>query len=442
MLKVINKIHFRHLSWNLFSGVIAGGLTVLATGVMVRSLGYEGFGVVSIWIMLQGAIQLFDFGIGTALNRELTKNQGRDSCLLQATSQFYKLNGSLWAIVTTFVLIYLYGWASSTPRVIMVAALAIQFQTLRCSAILMANARYDDLAKSQIFSNIIKYGGAIVVVSFTDSLSLFFLYQLVAAWLGFVVFNQFIPEKNKTPVRPKIIECIKSLSMVSRQSLSMWLTALVSVGITSSDRTLIGFMDGSLSIGKYSAALTAASLVNLITLPFYRVYFTEYSSTYFNNQPKLLEVFSSSCQQLTLLVTLLGIVAYFCAESFFYIWLGFYDEEQIITFKLLLVGMAFASFTWLPGALCQATGKSAIHIWVMAATFIISFVVAIPSIERWGYPGASAIWLIHGVLGAIFQPYLINKYVFPINLMAWYRKVYFSPAVMLGIAIIWVWICG
>lgn len=432
----------KHISWSLLSGVIGGGLTVVATGMMVRSLGYERFGVISIWIMLQGIIQVFDYGIGAALNRELTKIQGRDNSLLVAASGFYRFNGALWAAIGGSVLIHLYGWTSAGPLVLMVVALAIQFQTLYCTAILLANVRYDDLAKSQIVSNVLRFGGAIAVVSVTDSLVSFFLYQAVAALMGLLVFNRYCASYTGSIARPKVVERIRSLLTLAGQSMGMWLTSAVSIGITSADRTLVGLVDGSVAVGKYSTALTAASVLSLITLPYYRVYFTEYSSTYFNNRDRLLVLFGDSCQQLALLVTMLGVVGFLGAELIFHLWLGAYDEQQIYTFKLLLVGMAFASVTWLPGALCQAAGKPSIHVWTMAISLVIGILVAIPSVERWGYPGATAIWLIHGVIGVIFEPYLIKRYVFPIDLLAWYRKVFTVPAVVAGTALIWIWVYG
>lgn len=437
-----NKGRAKHISWNLLSGVVSGLLTVVATGVMVRSLGYERFGVVSIWIMLQGLVQLFDFGVGASLNRELTKTDSSDNSIVGSAIKFYRINGAFWAAVGASVLIPFYGWSSAGPYVLMVVALAIQFQTLPCTSILMANVRYDDLAKSQIFSNALRFGGGIVIVSFTDSLSVFFLYQVVAAWVGLYLFARYSKRYTDNARLPEIVECVRSLSRMGRQSLGMWLTSLVSIGISSADRTLVGVMEGSVNLGKFSASLTAASLLSLVTLPFYRVYFTEYSSTYFNNRGKLLGVFGDSCQQLAILVTFLGTVAYFGAEPFFYIWLGAYDVQQTLTFKLLLVGMGFASLTWLPGALCQAAGKPSIHLWVMAISFVISIFVAIPCIERWGYPGASAIWWIHGIVGIVMEPYLIKRYVLPISLVSWYRRVFFIPSLVVGLLCIWIWNYG
>ncbi len=150
---------FKHLSWSLFSGVIGGGLTVIATGVMVRSLGYEIFGVISIWIMLQGIIQVFDYGVGAALNRELTNNQNSNDALISGAMRFYRYNGLLLGCAVVLFLIQIYGFVGAIPYILMVVALVIQFQTLCCTAILSAVMRYDELAKSQIVSNVSGLGG-------------------------------------------------------------------------------------------------------------------------------------------------------------------------------------------------------------------------------------------------------------------------------------------
>jgi len=360
------------LSWSLFSGVIGGGLTVIATGVMVRSLGYEIFGVISIWIMLQGIIQVFDYGVGAALNRELTNNQNSNDALISGAMRFYRYNGLLLGCAVVLFLIQIYGF----------------------------------------------------VVSYTDSLAWFFLYQILAASISGYLFKQYCSRHANFTLRPKIFECIKSLSTLVNQSLGMWVTSIVSMCLIASDRTLVGLTCGINEVGKYSAALTAASVISLVTLPFYRVYFTEYSSVYFKDPDSLSALFCSSCKQLVLIVTMIWLVGFLGAELIFNIWLGSYDEQQIYAFKILLVGLGLASVTWLPGALCQAAGKPLIHVLAMTISLVLGVLVAVPSIHIWGYPGAAAVWLVHGLIGLVLEPYVIKRFVFPISLFDWYRKVF------------------
>lgn len=432
MREFFHHNRFKHLSWSLFSGVIGGGLTVIATGVMVRSLGYEMFGVISIWIMLQGIIQVFDYGVGAALNRELTNNQNSNDSLISGAMRFYRYNGLLLGGAVVLFLIQIYGFVGAIPYILMVVALVIQFQTLCCTAILSAVMHYDELAKSQIVSNILRFGGAIAVVSYTDSLVWFFLYQILAASISVFLFNQYCSGHANFTLRPKFFECIKSLSTLVNQSLGMWVTSIVSMCLIASDRTLVGLTGGINEVGKYSAALTAASVISLVTLPFYRVYFTEYSSVYFKDPDSLSALFCRSCKQLVLIVTMIWLVGFLGAELIFNIWLGLYDEQQIYAFKILLVGLGLASVTWLPGALCQAAGKPLIHVLAMTISLVLGVLVAVPSIHIWGYPGAAAVWLVHGLIGIVLEPYVIKRFVFPISLFDWYRKVFILPVVVIG----------
>jgi O-antigen/teichoic acid export membrane protein len=429
MSKLIPRI--KNLSWSFLSGVISGILLVITTGVIVRFLGYERYGLISIWIFLQGVIQVFDFGFGASLNRELTNLKDDKGPLLSIGLIFYRFNGALWFIISTIALVYIYSLTKALPLILMAFALAIQFQTLFYTAFLSADMRYDDLAKSQILNNLIKYVGSIGVVLVTDSLFYFFLYQIFATSIGLVIFSYFSGLKISIGrmIKPSVF--YKYLMYFKTHSLYMWLTSIVSMCLMSADRTLVGFMNDSDAFGKYTTALTAASMLSLITIPYYRVYFSEYSSAYFNNKERLVILFTSSSRQLALLLTLIAIIGFFGAEVIFYLWLGEFDEMQINAFKLLLVGMVLANITWLPGALCQAAGKPSIHVWLMLLALIIGSLLAIPSIEKWGYIGAIIIWLTHGLVGIFIEPSVISYKLLQYNLFTWYRKVFLIPILLI-----------
>jgi O-antigen/teichoic acid export membrane protein len=423
----------KQLSWSFVSGVVGGVATLVATGTMVRFLGYELFGVISAWIFLQSIIQIFDYGLGSTLNRELTKLDD-GIYLKKAGLVFYRINGAAWFFIISAIVLLLNNIANSTQVVLMVLALAIQFQTLYLSAIISAEMRYDDLAKSQIISNIIKYGGSIIIVSLSNNLTYFFIFQVFASVLGLIAFHYYCRIKFSNLPKITFSLGVKIISKLKAHSIAMWVTSAVSIALSSIDRTLIGLLGNTEELGKYTTAITAASMLSLVTLPYYRVYFSEFSSTYFNNPDKMNDLFKSSCRELALLLTSIGIIGFIFAELIFYYWLGSYDEKQIETFKLLLVGMILANLTWLPGALCQAAGKPAIHIFLMIVSIVIGASLSVLSIERWGYSGAVTIWIVHGLIGVLVEPVLINRYVKKINITSWYVYVFTYPLILILIS--------
>lgn len=431
MRKLVVNEKLKNISWNLISGVIGGALIVASTSVMVKYLGYQKFGIVSIWVMLQGLIQIFDYGLGAAINRAINKKETDVKKLLGAASYFYRYNAIIITVIASLTLLYLNRKDIDTAMVsiLMVMALALQFQSIFYSWVLSGKSEHEKLSKSQIFGNILRYGGAICIVIVTDRLSIFFLYQMLASLATLLFFKRFC----KAYINPSefsgfgLRKTIASLKGVASHAIGMWLTSGISVVLSSADRTLIGIFNGEADVGKYSTALVAAGVLNLVTLPYYRVYYTEYSSSHFNNPNKLKEIFYDSCAQLTLILTVIGVIAYLNSEMIFKLWLGNYEPMQINTFNMLIIGIGLSSVMWLPGALCQAVGKPSIHIWMMGCALIFGILIAIPSIKLWGYIGAAAIWLIHGIAGVLLEIYVIKRYVVDIEIFVWYKKVLMKP---------------
>jgi O-antigen/teichoic acid export membrane protein len=428
-----NKLKIKQLSWSFLSGIIGGLSILIATSVIIRLLGYNSFGVISIWIFLQTIIQIFDMGVGGALNRELTDQKIDKINIKIAALYFYRLSGVTWFLTALLVVVCIYEKKEIALYLLMILALSLQFQTIYDTAILASKFQYEKLAKAQIAANISKYGGACLVVIMTNSLIYFFVYQVFAAVVSMLVFKHYSKINVDLKEKLNFLERIKDILKIKKQSISMWGTSIVSIALTSIDRTLIGLIDNAESLGKYTTAVTAASMLSLVTLPYYRVYYSEYASSYFNDKEKLESIFVNSCSQLTLLLTVIGVFGYVGADFIFYLWLGVYDVKQIDTFRVMLIGMTFANITWLPGALCQAAGKASIHTWIMITSIVFGAILAKFGIDQWGYTGGAVVWIVHGLIGVLIEPYIIDRFVININLFEWYRKVFLIPLSLIAI---------
>ena len=52
-------------AWNM-------GLSLIFTPVYIHALGVESYGLIGIYLMLLGLVQVFDFGLGATINREIS----------------------------------------------------------------------------------------------------------------------------------------------------------------------------------------------------------------------------------------------------------------------------------------------------------------------------------------------------------------------------------
>src|SRR4051812_20312393 len=57
-----------------FSGQVwSMGLSLVFTPIYIHALGVESYGLIGVYLLLLGLVQMFDFGLGATLNRELSR---------------------------------------------------------------------------------------------------------------------------------------------------------------------------------------------------------------------------------------------------------------------------------------------------------------------------------------------------------------------------------
>ena len=67
------KSSLKNVFWNLAGGIIAGVSIILITPLYIRLLGVDGYGILSLWLVFQVMLGLFDFGMGPTIVKEFSK---------------------------------------------------------------------------------------------------------------------------------------------------------------------------------------------------------------------------------------------------------------------------------------------------------------------------------------------------------------------------------
>ena len=63
----------KNVFWNLAGGIIAGVSIILITPLYIKLLGVDGYGILSLWLVFQVMLGLFDFGMGPTIVKEFSK---------------------------------------------------------------------------------------------------------------------------------------------------------------------------------------------------------------------------------------------------------------------------------------------------------------------------------------------------------------------------------
>lgn len=424
---------------------------LLATPWYLHQLGIAGYGVISLWLVMQILVGLLDAGMGATLVRGFsTSHDGDFKTLLYRQNLLRTLEIFYWLISICFGVSFFAAssWIGSSwlgnnflpnQDVVLVLrlmgiGLCIQFP---CSLYLNGLGglhKHREMNLFQVLGNTLRYGVGALVLLWTSNLLVFFLMQILVA----IVIVASVRVALWRQISNLLI-CIKPkfrleiLKKVGSFSAGMGVNALVAILLANIDRLALSKMTTAYDIGEYSLAFTAVGLLQLGIQPFYRVFFPKYSHLASQgNVLALKKEYFYSCQLLAAGIIPLGIVGWVYAPELLNGWLGNVPNQVVEIFRWLLVGICCSGLTWLPAAFQQSQGLTRLHIQMMLGALVIGFPIMIWMISIYGAIGATAVWVIHGISDLTIGLWLMHKRFLIGELSSWYKSVLLMPVIISG----------
>jgi O-antigen/teichoic acid export membrane protein len=439
-----SKRSAKNVLWNLLGGIWAGILVVLVTPWYVSRLGYEGYGIVGIWLMMQVMMGLLDAGIGFTVVREFSdslknrENPQFSNDLLRTAESIYWSISLLCAIFFLFLASYVNRYWLNDHRLSeayivnvlrwMSVALCLQFPYSLYSSGLTGLQEHGKMNFLNIIGSSLRYGGGAAVLYFKTDLNYFFIVQAVVSLIQtFLTRSVVWSIVSGMTIRPPIIS-IKIVQKLWRFSAGMALTALSGVLLANMDRIILSKMMPTSELGKYSVAFTASGLLQLGILPFYRAFFPRYSELVSSDNPKELQYeYFQSCRFMAGIIIPMGIVGWVFAPNIVKIWL--WKDDLIVTsvFRWLLIGITCSGLMWLPTALQQAHRWTSLHASMIIGALIIGCPLMILAIKTYGSVGATAVWVLHGISDLTLGLWLMHRRLLKGKLFVWYKSVLLPP---------------
>ena len=127
--------------WNLFSSVLPMLIGVISVPLLIKRMGIESFGVLSIIWTLIGYFSIFDFGIGRALTQQVSQLKSETDKLvpiIKTGMLFMLITGLIGGLILVLVIIFWgVSWLnvsqsinSKTISAFLIAAIGIPFTTI------------------------------------------------------------------------------------------------------------------------------------------------------------------------------------------------------------------------------------------------------------------------------------------------------------------------
>lgn len=434
----------KNISWNFTAGIWIAALTILVTPFYVSKLGLYNYSLISIWLVFQAIMNLFDFGLGATLTKEFSSvnsNKKEDSSYPDTLKTIEILYWTISALcVFSFVFVthfFLNDWIAlkfikieNISSIIILMFLSIFFQfpnTLYING-LIGLQKHKLASILQIIGNALKFGIGSIIIYKENNLFYFFYAQIIIAIFQTVISRYFLWNLVSINGFRKPIFKFSVLKKIAGFSKQMALTSILAVFISNIDKLLVFKMLQTDDLSRYSIAFTATGFMQLAIQPFYRSFFPRYSQLFSKEEFDSLEKeYFISNKLISFLIISLSVICFVFADDIFFIWMGKIDLIIINIFRFLICGMMFSGLGWLPAAFQQAIGWPGLHVKMMLLALVIAIPIMFISINQVGILGASFIWFIHGIIDITIGLWIMHKTILRGQLKKWYVEVLIPP---------------
>jgi len=416
----------RNVVWNLLGNGAPMAVAIFFIPILVRGLGKERFGVLTLAWALIGYASLFDLGLGRALTqlvaRKLGEEKEQEIPSLAWTSLLLMLVLGLAGTLTVFLISpWLVGRGLNVSAALQretlqsswLLALSIPFviTTAGLRGLLEAHQRFGLVNWLRIPMGVLTFGGPLLVLPFSRSLvpvvaSL--VAGRIAAWVAHLVLClRVLPEFGRSIVWER-----SAVGPLLR--FGGWMTVSNVVGplMVTLDRFLIGAMVSMTAVAYYATPYEVVTKFLVLPGALAGVMFPAFSASFTQDRERTALLFSRSVKSLflTLFPAMLCTVA--LAKDGLALWLGpEFSQHSYRVLQVLAVGVFINSVAYAPTTLLHGAGRPDLT----ATLHLIELPLYLVSL-RWligtrGIEGAAFAWSARVTVDALLAFGLARRFL-------------------------------
>lgn len=411
--------------WNLFSSIIPMLIGVVSVPILIKRIGIESFGVLSIIWTLIGYFSIFDFGIGRALTQQVSQLKNETNKLIPIIKTgmvFMLITGCIGGLILVMVII-LFGvsWLNVSQNInsnavlaLLIAAVGIPFTTVT-SGLKGILEGFEDFKNVSILKMILGLSNflfpIIIVLFINNSLTYVVLSLVISRFI--VMLLHFIPLMKYITLN-NILKSSFATKKESKKTLRFgaWMTLsnIVSPLMVNSDRFLISSVLGASVVAYYTVPFDIIIRLLVIPAALTTTLFPRFSALFREDINQLYNLYRKSILYIGILMGIisLGIIIF----SYFGLSIWISKEFAEHSWKLtcvLAIGLVFNSMSQVPYALIQAKEDvkltSIIHIF----EFILYVPLLLLFIKIGGILGAAIVWSLRVIIDFILLTFFATK---------------------------------
>lgn len=400
----------RNTLWNLFGSGVPFLLGTVTIPYLLRHVGVEAFGILTLIWALIGYFSLFDFGLGRALTQQVATNRASGQIeelpsLVKTGLLFILVTGAIGGLLLSVLSSPLgFKWLNvsvtlqqSTVYSLLIAAIGIPMTTLTTGLKGVLEA-YEDFKAANMLRLLLgaaNFGLPVLsVMAFGPSLPMM-VSSLIVARLVVLGAHLYLVFK-KLPVG-WIEAKFNKKKMKGLLSFGAWMTMsnIVSPLMVVADRFIISSILGASLVAYYT--VPSDFLIRILIIPgaLSAALFPRLTSMLNTDRKEAKKLYLKSLKVVTL--TMLPICFSISIGSYWGLsfWLGQdFSQHSWRIASILAVGLLLNSIAHVPYAAVQASGNARITALLHVCEFAFYIPLLFLFLHLFGLPGAAVIWVI------------------------------------------------
>ena len=438
----------RNTVWNLVGQVAPLVVAIFAIPLLIKGLGTDRFGVLTLaWVVI-GYLSLFDLGIGRALTKVVAEKLGTEQhqevpALIWTALFLMFLLGLVGALIVVLLAPWLVQDALKIPEALeaetlqafymLAISIPIVISTAGMRGILEARQRFGLINVVRVPMAAFTFFGPLLVLPFSQSL--FWVVTILVAgrliaWLVHLVLCFY--------VMPTLRNGIVLQSMVVRPliRLGSWMTVTNIVGplMVYLDRFLIGGLLSVAAVAYYATPYEVVTKLLIIPGSLVGVLFPAFSSSFVQDHSRTAMIFDRGVKYLFLSLFPISLFIVALASEGLDLWLGpEFAKNSTRVLQWLTVGVFINSLAQVAFALIQGVGRPDLTAKLHLIELPFYLLTVWWLISAYGIEGAAIAWVVRIGVDTIFL-FGIAQRLLPTKASITRRKVLAVGAALLILA--------
>jgi len=400
----------RNTIWNLIGTGLPFLLGAVTIPYLVKHLGIEGFGILTLVWALIGYFSLFDFGLGRALTQQVStciasNDRSKLPHLVKSGLLFTFFTGLIGGLILALLSDSLgHSWLKvslplqgDTARCLLIASLGIPLTTVTTGlrGVLEAYEDFKGVNLLRVILGIANFGLPALSVMIVGSSLTLIVVSLIVARVVVLGGHLYLMNLKLPPEWLKSKFSFKEISGLL--SFGMWMTVsnIISPLMVTADRFVISAVLGASAVAYYTVPFEVLIRVLVIPAALTSALFPRLAATLKVDSDAALAL-SLRCMKLVASV-LIPICAVIALGSYYglSLWLGHdFAEKSWAIVSVMSLGLIFNGIAFVPFATIQASGDAKITALIHISELLVYIPLLFLSLHFLGVIGAAAVWVM------------------------------------------------